>query len=220
MKLKQIALATMLLPLASAAAAQVTMEIPKGVQLLVVNGQDGGYSIFGFDHQPEITLPDGTNQLAFRIAKAVRETGSKKTKYKSVPIIARFDGSNTHLKLEVPNIKTLDEGRNFNKAPSFMIKESGKDYPFAYDTLAVGFDLAPDFTREVEKYNQSGAIASTAAYVSTTNTLSTAVVQPTTNTSPQPAESKKAEMMLQHWFNQADEKTKKKFLSWAITNIN
>lgn len=231
MKVKQIALATMLLPFAPIAAAQVTLEIPKGVQLLVVNGQDGGYSMFGFDHETEIELPDGTNQVAFRIAKIVRETGSKKTKYKSVPIIIRFDGNNTHLALDVPNIQTMDEGRDFNNAPSFTIKESGENYPFVYDTVAVGFDLAPDFTREIEKYNKSGAIASTTAGISAESTITASVAQPqkvtsktvvqsTADTATQLTESNKTEMMLQHWFNQADDKTKKKFLSWATTNIN
>ncbi|MFC1503266.1 DUF2057 family protein [Pseudomonadota bacterium] len=233
MKVKQIALATMLLPLAPTAAAQVTMEIPKGVQLLVINGEDAGYSMFGFDHKPEIELPDGANQVAFRIAKAVRESGSKKTKYKSVPIIIRFDGNNTQLTLDVPNIQTLDQGRDFNNAPSFAIKESGKDHPFVYDTMPIGFDLAPDFAREVEKYNKSGSIASINADVSTANVTTTSGVQPqkataktTTQSTPHTAtptqltESNKAEMMLQHWFNQADDKTKKKFLSWAVTNIH
>ncbi|PSW07630.1 YccT family protein [Photobacterium lipolyticum] len=233
MKIKQIALATMLLPFAPIAAAQVTMEIPKGIQLLVINGQDTDYSMFGFDHKPEIKLPDGANQVVFRIAKVVRDAGSKTTKFKSVPIVIRFDGDNTQLTLDIPNIQTLDEGRNFNSAPSFTIKESGNDYPFVYDTLYVGFDLAPDFTRKVEKYNKSGAIASINAGISTTNTITASVAQPqkvtskaatqsTTNTTTpaQLTESNKAEMMLQHWFHQADDKTKKKFLSWAVTNIN
>ncbi|MGF1758300.1 DUF2057 domain-containing protein [Photobacterium sagamiensis] len=233
MKVKQLALATMLLPFAPTAAAQVTMEIPKGIQLLVINGQDAGYSMFGFDHKPEIELPDGTNQVVFRIAKVVRESGSKTTKFKSVPIVIRFDGDNTQLTLDVPNIQTLDEGRDFNNELSFTIKESGNDYPFVYDTLHVGFNLAPDYTREVEKYNMSGSIASITAGVSTANVItasvaqpqkvtSKAVVQSTANTaaSTQLTESNKAEMMLQHWFNQADDKTKKKFLSWAVTNIH
>ncbi|MEJ2764186.1 DUF2057 domain-containing protein [Photobacterium sp. MCCC 1A19761] len=226
MKLTQFALATILLPLAPITAAQVTMEIPKGIQLLVINGQDSGYSVFGFDHQPEIQLPDGTNQIAFRISKAVRESGSKKTKFKSVPILMRFSGKDTHLKLEVPNIRTLDEGHQFNTSPSISVKESGKQFPFVYDTMAIGFDLAPDFTREVEKYNQSQAIAS----IATLNTLPTPIAQApesitkdvansTTDTSTQITESNKTEMMLKHWFSQADEETKKQFLSWAVTNI-
>ncbi|MDX1302389.1 DUF2057 domain-containing protein [Photobacterium sp.] len=223
MKVKQLALVTMLLPLASTAGAQVTLEIPKGIQPLVINGQDAGYSIFGFDHKPEIELPDGTNQVVFRIAKVVREAGSLKTKYKSTPVIIRFDGNNTQLKLEIPNIKTIDEGRDFDNTPSFTVTESGSDYPFVFDTMPIGFDLAPDFTREVEKYNKSGAIASLIASVALPEKVaSKAVVELSTDTviPTQLTESNKAEMMLQHWFHQADDKTKKKFLSWAVTNIN
>ncbi|OAN13931.1 hypothetical protein A3K86_12950 [Photobacterium jeanii] len=225
MKVKPLALAALLLPLAPSAMAEVTLEIPRGVQLLVVNEQDAGASMFGFDHQPQIQLPDGTNQIAFRIAKIVRESGSLKTKYKSTAVVARFDAMDATLKLDIPNIETLDQGRDYNRAPTFTITKNGKAIEVAHDNLNTGLDISPDFVSLVERYNKTNGIAATAyvaAPVAVAQTTAQPKVQKTVPTKKVAVSDSNADpaIMLRHWFEQADENTKKEFLSWAVTNIN
>ncbi|KDM93019.1 DUF2057 domain-containing protein [Photobacterium galatheae] len=211
MKLKNLFLSSALLAFTTPSIAQVNLELPKGVHLLVVNEQDAGYSSLGFNHQPVLTLPDGQNQVVFRIGKIVMESGSLKTKYDSVPLVALFDAKNTTLTLEVPKINTLAQGQAYDQSPHFSILEQGHPIEVKSDKLAVGFTLSPDFVDLTEKYNRTERIASlkhTAKPANTTN--------PKENVSSNP----EAEKMLQYWFKQATPETQKAFLSWAVQNMN
>lgn len=225
---KKSALALGLLATSSFAVADVTVQIPSGVQVLVQNGQESDYSMLGFDSQDAVVLPNGESQLVFRLSHIVRESGSKKTKYKSLPMIATFTASDADLELKVKRIDTLDEGRMFDKNPEFDLLNSGKAISVRKDKLSIGFDLMPDFEEEVAKYNRSGQSASwtgtsaAAAYTVVTATDKPKAEQPeqklaqTTNSVESAIQS---EQMLKYWFNQADAESQKAFLSWAIQNV-
>ncbi|MDO6705227.1 DUF2057 domain-containing protein [Photobacterium sp. 1_MG-2023] len=209
MKLKKIFLSSALLALTAPTMAQVKLALPKGVHLLVVNEQDAGYSALGFNHRPVLELPDGQNQVVFRIGKIVMESGSLKTKYDSVPIVALFDAKETTLSLEVPNIETLAQGQAYDKDPRFQLLNNGQPIDVKSDQLAVGFTLSPDYLQLTRDYNRSDRVASLK-----TNPRSATPVQQSVPT------DSKADEMLKYWFEQASPESRKAFLSWAIQNMD
>lgn len=211
MKLKKLLLSSALLALASPSMAQVNLELPKGVHLLVVNGQDAGYSSLGFNHQPVLELPDGQNQIVFRIGKIVMESGSLKTKYDSVPIVALFEASDTKLELEVPRIDTLAQGQQYDKSPSFDMLDNGKPINVKSDTLAVGFDISPNYVTLTKEYNQTQGVASL---------HNAPQSKPVTTNTAQVPNHPDADNMLKYWFEQASPESRKAFLSWAISNMD
>ncbi|GAB6259852.1 YccT family protein [Photobacterium sp. R1] len=211
MKIKNLLLSSALLACTTPAIAQVSLELPKGVHLLVVNEQDAGYSSLGFNHQPVLALPNGQNQVVFRIGKIVMESGSLKTKYDSVPLIALFDAKDTALTLEVPKIDTLAQGQAYDKSPDFSILNQGHPLKVKSDKLAVGFTLSPDFVQLAKEYNRTERIASIRHIPKPANT---------DNQTNIVADNPEAEEMLQYWFHQASPETRKAFLSWAIQNMN
>ncbi|MEZ8143494.1 hypothetical protein A1OO_21040 [Enterovibrio norvegicus FF-33] len=225
---KRTVIAAGVLATSSVAFADVTIDIPSGVQVLVENGIDSDYSNLGFDNQDKVVLPNGESQILFRLSHIVRESGSKKTKYKSVPLVATFTAADAALTLKLPRIDTLDDGRMFDKKPSFTLSENGKPIDIKQDKLSIGFELMPDYVKEIEKYNRAnniaswqstGAVATVAATIPVVSSTSNAEVSKVTSASVSPDAGVDTEQMLKFWFAQADSESQKAFLSWAIQNV-
>ncbi|MGF1765837.1 DUF2057 domain-containing protein [Enterovibrio makurazakiensis] len=229
--LKRTVIAAGLIAASSVAFANVTIDVPAGVQVLVQNGIDSDYSTLGFDNQDKVVLPNGESQVVFRLSHIVRESGSKKTKYKSIPMVATFSAVDSELELKLPRIDTLDDGRMFDKNPSFTLTENGKEIDAKKDKLSIGFDLMPDYVQEVEKYNRANNIASWQPTKSATTAIAAATIPSATN-GPVPVSAEmtsiptvasdtgvNSEQMLKFWFTQADSVSQKAFLSWAIQNV-
>ncbi|NVC63739.1 DUF2057 domain-containing protein [Vibrio sp. 05-20-BW147] len=209
MKLKKTLFSVLLLS-AAPALADISIDIPRGVQLLTVNGEDAGYSSLGFDYQDNLTLKDGVNQIVFRLANIVRESGGQKTKFKSEPLVATFDAENTKLVLKVPKIETFDQGMKFNNSPTFQLIDSENIEPpsLKKGQISIGFKLMPDMVHEVEKYNMSKEIASLKNFSSSKNT-----------TSGSETESSSSYEVLRNAYENATLEEKRKFLTWAISNL-
>ncbi|WP_047045035.1 DUF2057 domain-containing protein [Vibrio mexicanus] len=194
--------------------ASVEIDIPRGVQLLTVNGEDAGYSSLGFDYKDNLTLDNGLNQIVFRVAKIVRESGQDKTKFKSTPLVATFNESDLSLRLTLPNIETLDQGMAFDTNPTFTLaSDNGEPKSLVKDNLVIGFKLMPDMVHEVNKYNQSTEIASLRNFQSSPSPAST-----TTPTASIDNDSDTYQV-LKNAYNNATSEEKKKFLTWAISNF-
>ncbi len=223
MKFAQKLLLTSAALMPFSALADVEISIPRDVQLMIVNGEDIGYSSFGFDYQETLTVPNGTNQLVFRIAKVVNDGGSKSTKFKSHPLVATFTESDSKLTLKTPRVTTLSQGNSFNSKPSFTLQENGTDIPsLKIGQIKVGFTIMPDMAQEVKNFNASSEPASLRAYAK--STIKPAASAQTMNTSTHEGKAKIATASdlesLQILFKQSSEEDRKAFLSWAISNIN
>ncbi len=206
MKLKYPMLASLILA-PSIAFSAVTVKVPNGIQVLTVNEKDSGYSSFGFDSKSDIQLEDGVNQIVFRISKIVMETGSEKTKYKSQPLVATFEGKDAVLSFDVPNIKTLYEGSMFNDNPTFDINvSSGEVVNVNKGQLGLTFSLAADMVKEIENYNQTDLPASLKNYRNPTLLVN----EKTTDHYDS----------LKTTFKSASLEDRKKFLTWAISNLD
>lgn len=193
------------------ALAEVSIDIPRGVQLLTVNGEDAGYSSMGFDYKDNLVLEDGVNQIVFRLAHLVRESGSEKTKFKSEPLVATFDDANARFKLVIPKIQTFDQGMDFNANPTFQLIDSNNNEPnkIKKDKISIGFKLMPDMVQEVEKYNMSTEVASLKNFSHVS--ISESKLENTASSTSYET--------LKNAYNNASKEDKKKFLTWAISNL-
>ncbi|BDU36348.1 YccT family protein [Vibrio nigripulchritudo] len=213
----KLLLTSALVPFAS--LADVEISIPKDVQLMIVNGEDIGYSSFGFDYKETLTIPNGTNQIVFRVAKVVTEAGSKNTKFKSQPLVATFTSSDSEIALTIPRINTLSQGERFNKDPKFYLKDSNGDLKsLKTGQIKVGFTFMPDMVQEVKNFNESSEPASIAAYTGKAIEVDTVKIEKK-NVSAKKATTTDLET-LQQLFNQASQDDRKAFLTWAISNMN
>ncbi|EGA63541.1 DUF2057 family protein [Vibrio brasiliensis] len=197
--------------------ADVNIDIPRDVQILVVNGEDAGYSSFGFDYKENLHLNDGINQVVFRISKVVNESGNKSTKFKSKPLVATIESADSHLKLEVPNLKTLQSGYDFDSNPSFNVSTiDGEVEYFKQGQLRTLATFGSDFVQATENFNKSSEPASLAHLVS-------ASTNPNKVTAPTPEKKVKATAQantdLKSLFLNKSYQEKQEFLSWAIKNM-
>lgn len=207
MRLTKTLLASLILA-PTLAYSSVTIDVPSGIQLLTINGKDAGYSNFGFDSKDNIVLDNGVNQLVFRISKIVMETGSDKTKFKSQPLVATFNAKDQDVSISVPNIKTLQQGMEFNSNPTFeLMSDSGTLSDVKKDQLGLTFSLTADMAQEVKDYNQTNAVASLSRY-SQSNPEATKVQL-----------DGNAYQDLKRSFKSASYEERKKFLTWAISNL-
>ncbi|MGR5305027.1 YccT family protein [Vibrio mediterranei] len=207
MRLTKTLLASLILA-PSLAYSSVTIDVPSGIQLLTVNGKDAGYSNFGFDSKDNIVLDNGVNQLVFRISKIVMETGSDKTKFKSQPLVAMFDAKDKDISISVPNIKTLQQGMEFNSKPTFeLVSDSKALVGVKKDQLGLTFSLTADMAQEVKDYNQTNAVASLSHY-SQSNTKTVDIQL-----------DDDVYQSLKRSFKSASYEERKKFLTWAISNL-
>ncbi|GAK82946.1 UPF0319 protein VPA1584 precursor [Vibrio ponticus] len=197
--------------------ADVVIDLPRDVQVLVVNGEDAGYSSFGFDYKENLTLQDGLNQVVFRISKVVNESGNKSTKFKSKPLVATFDSSNSQLDLSILNVKTLQEGYDFDSEPEFNLtaKSGSLDY-FEKGQLLTLATFGADFVQATANFNKSSEKASVASF-------SKQKVNPTSDGSKEGnvnlAQSSVDDQLKLLFLNKSAE-DKQAFLSWAIQNMN
>lgn len=206
MRLTKTLLASLILA-PSLAYSSVTIDVPSGIQLLTVNGKDAGYSNFGFDSKDNIVLDNGVNQLVFRISKIVMETGSDKTKFKSQPLVATFDTKDKDISISVPNIKTLQQGMEFNSKPTFeLVSDSKALVGVKKDQLGLTFSLTADMAQEVKDYNQTNAVASLSHYSQS-------------NTKTVDIQLDDVYQSLKRSFKSASYEERKKFLTWAISNL-
>ncbi|WP_070968666.1 DUF2057 family protein [Vibrio sonorensis] len=200
------------------ALSEVTVNIPEGVQVLVINGEDAGYSSFGFDYKENITVPNGVNQVVYRISKVVNDGGSKLTKFKSTPFITTFDESNSTLELELTELETLQQGRRFNSKPVLTMTNNGKEISsLKTDQLSTLLTFGSDYVQATENYNRTSEPASLAHY-SETNVF---VPQPIYVKKNQPVEVpvSKSVAELQQAFSNFSAQEKQEFMSWAIKNM-
>ncbi|ELR65146.1 hypothetical protein C942_01718 [Photobacterium marinum] len=236
MKLKQLALAAILPSLSFNCVADVILTLPDNVRLLAINeveANKGWDSIFkGTDES--ITLKDGENQLVYQIDHYFYKGDTQSERYRSGPMILTFTAENTNLQLALPTFSDIEQARAFANLPTPKFTDkTGKPYPFKHDKLSIkGLAISHDYADYVKSYNAQGGTAawtnsSAIAIVSPISKASTPEIIPTTtvqSTEPNKIQTKQSQSAvaaekLKYWFNQADDKTRKEFINWAINNL-
>lgn len=241
---KKVLLSGLAMTLTVPAMAEVVLDIPAEVDLLVVNGKESDKGGF-FSKAGNITLPDGENQIVFRYTPSFRR-GSERDQFNSDVIIAKFDVSDTELTFKFPQYSDAWDAEKFNRNPQWQLINSAKQsVDLTQDKLMYeGFQLGRDYVQEVNAYNVAAqpaavAVATAPVVAATTATATTAVaanavaanavattaqatpaVAATAVATPAPAAASSqgvstAEEMLYFWYSKADEDAKKRFKAYV-----
>lgn len=210
MRLSQSILTALLICVNSTAYANVEVTLPSNSELVLVNGKESG----GTD---KLTLDNGENQLALRYSGRYQQQGSQ-TQFSSDVIIMTFSAENTSLTIAMPRIRSNSAADAFNRSPKISLKDSsGVDIAFHQDKLIKdGMQLGRDYEKEIFDYNSSSQVAALGALAKPITTQVAPKQVPIENITQQVNDSKQTDQinvgqMLDFWYQQADEETRKAF---------
>lgn len=203
--------AVALLGFSVSAIADVTISVPKDVEILVANSQppefDGGI----FSSSKSVTLPDGENQIVFRYSPTFRQGGDQRT-IETEAIITKFTASDAELSIEVPQYYTAERAKTFDTNPTWkLVDDDDKTVEVKQDKLSYnGLQLGRDYVEETQAYNSKGGIA--AITVAEAEPVAATAEQVPTNSQYKNQE----EQMLHYWYEKADSETKQRFIQSVI----
>ncbi len=204
MKFKSSILAIATLLASGLAHAEITIEVPESIDLLVVNAEkpnvEGGF----FSKTKTLTLPNGSNQILFRYQPYFTQ-GSDRTIVESDPIIATFNAEDTQLTFNMPSYRNAHEAKaNISELTWQFIDSNGQTVIVEQDKLIKeGMQIGRNFQLELAEYNRTSAPAS--SHITNANEPAATVVSQT-NTADSTAEE-----MLHFWYNKADQETQERF---------
>lgn len=206
---------------ASQAWAEPTLSFPNSAELLVVNGK-------ATESDSPVTLSEGKNQIVLKYNTSFRQQGQQK-RFSSEAIILSFEASNQTYKLILPKLKSSSDADKFNSTPAIKLSDN-KGQAVNYDTDILtkeGLQLGRDYSDEISLYNQSGANAAVSHFSvekQTAKVHGADVVAITASALPKSSVNKQATtkskeipdqinvgQMLDFWYQQADEETRKAF---------
>lgn len=192
---------------AGVAHADITLNIPDNVELLVTNQTkpdvDGGL----FSSSRSVTLPDGENQIVLRY-KPYFTKGNDRIIVESEAIIANFTAENQTLDFQLPDYRNEREAeQKIDELQLNIVNQQDQPITITQDILKKdGLQIGRDYIIETEIYNQQAGIAALSSSVAAVAVLSS---QP--NGMNDNAKNSTAEEMLHFWYQKADDKTKAKF---------
>jgi len=173
-----------------ATQAEVELKFHRDISPIVIDGEELGYSLFSKD---SYTVPNGVNQVVFRVSKLVERQGERE-KYNSPAYVLTFEQSDTSLSFE-PGVKITrsEHVEAFNESPKFnVIDENGRTVNFKYAVLPASDGLTRDYEKELAKYNSKHYPE-----------LATAAVVATNNTPAPKKQSSQQQNMFDYWLEQA-----------------
>ena len=222
MKLHKLALATVLFaPMSFNVMADVALKVPENIRLLVVNEMEvnKGWDGFFKSGPDALTLKNGKNQIVYQIDQFFYKGETQSQRIRSTPYVVTFTASDTTVKLEIPHFDSIGDAKIFEKNPRPILLQNNQPLAFQFDRLKIGggLNLTRDYAKYVEQYNRQGGNAAITITASTASTASTAKITASEKTIQ--AKSSIADQNLRYWFKEADEKTKKEFLSWAVQHM-
>lgn len=197
---------TTLVLFSTATYANVTLTLPNNAVLLVVNEQTPNSSLLA-TRSDSLTLPNGQNQIVYKLQTIINAGSSQSGKYESKPLVLTFTSKNAALELDVPSIRSSNDARRFDaKHEVTLIEFKGTIESYSHELLPLPaeFSFDTDYVAAVKSYNEM---------------LDTEV-----HSKPDPIESddldsdsinNMAHTQLRYWFEQADKETQKSFIEWA-----
>lgn len=227
-------ISSLLVLLGTTSAFAADLNIPMDFEYLALDGKRIHSS--AFNHKSRLELTPGNHKIAIRYSDMVEDDFTdSQTFVKSSPFIITLEVDGDYqYHLQPSEGKVVKKPKVYAKKPQVTLARSDKgmvDYQVTYTDIEEESFVSRLFTG-----NQSTDISNTAAAVTgTAGTVSTAAAAVTTSapaavqtainaTSLTPADASKAtgtspQQMLQYWWLQADEKTRKEFMSWAISQL-
>ncbi len=194
-------------------SAEVILNVPSNVDLLVVNGKEPQLNSRLFSSTNSVNLPDGDNQIVFRFEPAFPR-GKELDQFSSDVVIAKFNASNQQLEFQFPNYRSLKQAEDFNQNPNWqLLNEQQSRIEITQDKLIKqGMQIGRNFEFETAQYNQTSAPAAITRL--TTTPVTAQVTDNQDDTTPY---QNTEEQMLHYWFDKADKATRQRFLDSVQT---
>ncbi|MGX9461706.1 DUF2057 domain-containing protein [Shewanella sp. A14] len=220
--------------LSSSSVLAANLTIPMSFEYLALDGEEVETSMF--NHQADLALTNGTHKIAVRYHDVVDDSFSdSQTFVKSTPLIVTLtvDGDYQYL-LQPAEGNVIKKPKVFAKKPQINIKRQDNGL-VNYSVEQTNFtenSFINNLFKGKKKHNIETLSASATGDGSqpmqalpaksdvASATMSAPVVVPTPPAvSSQKTNPAQAEQMLQYWWLQADEKTRKEFMGWAIKQL-
>lgn len=190
------------------AQAEVKIDIPESINLLVVNSLKPEVKKGGLFSTDTLTLPDGENQIVFKFEPNVMENDTLRQVYSDV-IVAKFTVQQNELKFVLPEYRDLNQARNgISNFEWSLVDDEGQNVEITQDTLSAnGVQLGRNFIEDVLDYNMRGGVAAISSSTIVTKSLPIRS-QFTTDT--------ENVAQLKSWYLKATAQEKKDFQIWLI----
>ncbi len=208
---------TVTLPLlltATLAQAELQLVLDGDVTLHVINGE--AWSSPGiFDERDPIVLANGVNQI---VVNALAELGRKRDDSvieRSEIFVLRFQAEDTTLELSTPEIRSRNELREFNEAPSWLLRDQqGNAVDFQWAVLEKsGFQLVRNYEKEVDTFNRNSH-SEAAIKVPRQPDIYYSSSPQTTPDGDVAEDQQVVRQMLRYWYSKADKNTKSEIKRW------
>lgn len=163
-----------------------------------------------------IELENGRHQIVFKYHTTYRDQGQI-NRFNSAAIIISFTATDADYHLSLPTLKSNSQARHFNQSPDVSIEDKqGHQLESQIDTLnKEGIQLGRDYDNEILAYNKTDGHAAIKALApinvvpSITANSTQAEKEAILQTTPALQDQKSISEMLDFWYSQADEETKK-----------
>jgi uncharacterized protein YccT (UPF0319 family) len=201
----------------ASAYAEVTINVPPTIDILVANGVKPQLSGGIFDSQKQFKLQDGLQQIVFRFEPYFAQ-GDDKIGVETDVDVLKFSAANTMLNFQLPKYRSpRDAEQHINNHQWSLTDPQGHAVNLIQDKIIKeGVQIGRNYYTETAIYNQSHKRASVPQF--SPNILGGQAIPAATTTIAQPARTftpkasaSTAENMLHYWYEQADEQTRMRF---------
>ncbi|WP_312581522.1 curli synthesis inhibitor [Atlantibacter hermannii] len=208
--------AAMLAALLPITAAATTLHLSGDIDLLVLDGKRvSGSFLRGAD---SIELDNGPHQVVFRVEKNLVTASRDRRLYVSPPLVMTFDTRNiTQVNFSLPRIETEKESDQFDASPRVQLLDgTAAPIPARLDVLAVDHNAKTiDYEWETERYNKTNNKASAPEFITMMADDSALLSGPSELDRPVAHSQTLTEQRLKHWYLEADNDTRTRFLEWV-----
>ncbi|MCT7948075.1 DUF2057 domain-containing protein [Shewanella sp. SW36] len=223
-------ISSLLVLLGSASAFAADLNIPMSFEYLALDGKKVESSVF--NHKSSLELTPGTHKIAIRYHEMVEDDFSdSQTFVKSAPFIVTLDVDGDYqYYLQAAEGKVVKKPKVYAQNPQIKLTRSDKGN-VNYQVVNTNLE-EESFVSRLFSGNQAVDVSGTAAAatgaagavvaVAPAPVATSATVSATSLTAPvdtSKATAANPQQMLQYWWLQADEKTRKEFMSWAISQL-
>jgi uncharacterized protein len=181
-------------------AVAATFEVPRSFEIMYVDLE----SAHQFGNDFRVDVDEGPHQIVVRFNKMLRSGGDTQT-FQSEPIVLdlQFEKS-TYLTLKAPYVSTLKQAEANAKDPQFSIYDvvSGHTVDYKQQILATksGLQNSRDFIDEIERLTAPDS----PTYRSDSGPVAVPILM----------EEDVALRMMEFWYNQSDDATRKEIRIW------
>lgn len=224
-------ISSLLVLLGSASVFAADLNIPMSFEYLALDGKKVESSVF--NHKSSLELAPGTHKIAIRYHEMVEDDFSdSQTFVKSSPFIVTLEVDGDHqYYLQAAEGKVVKKPKVFAQNPQVVLTRADKGQ-VNYQVTNTNIE-EESFVSRLFSGNQAVDVSGTAATatgvagaaaVAATPAPTSAQVAVSATAITAPTDASKAtganpQQMLQYWWLQADEKTRKEFMSWAISQL-